>query len=594
MRFRDDRRGVTVQVGAVLLFATIVIGLATYQATVVPAQNADVEYQHSQQALAELADVRNALLGTAATGTARPASVTLGTQYPSRALLLNPPPAAGTFATGTYENDTISVANVRALDVETADFINGTWTAATKHLAYQPDYHEYDNAPNVVFGATVLSNHYPSRGTTVPLTDQLLFDESTNTITLVALNGSLSTSRPGSVSVTAAPVSAPYNQVQVTNETAGNVTVTVPTKLDAATLRNATTLGDQGAVVTVEPASGDRVRVVLEPGTYTLQTAKLGVGSDVAPEDAAYLTLVGSDDNLVTVEARDRFNNPVGGVDVTVDDASLVADDDGVKTTSADGRVSFTHTGSGRNATASIRGGGRPELEVEFDGRTGTGDDVDGGTLLAWNTSRIESENSDLGMTCWEGNTTCEYTRSDPGVDTVSLSAAFSDGRAYANVDFAANDTTVVSGLDPGSDTSSVDGSVSTNATVDGAGTGVVYATSVRSEDTLRLRAAPSSGDTVGSDPSVSITGISSQGNSGKFDVSWTAGANGDGDLATGDVTANPVFGGQTPTQSIDVDGENAEGTTGLDGERGTWYFVTVTVTDEDGRTDTATQFYAS
>ena len=45
MRFRDDTRGVTVQVGAVLLFATIIIALSVYQATVVPAASAGASFQ---------------------------------------------------------------------------------------------------------------------------------------------------------------------------------------------------------------------------------------------------------------------------------------------------------------------------------------------------------------------------------------------------------------------------------------------------------------------------------------------------------------------------------------------------------------------
>jgi hypothetical protein len=36
MRFRDDRRAVALQVGAILLLGFLVIGLALYQATVVP------------------------------------------------------------------------------------------------------------------------------------------------------------------------------------------------------------------------------------------------------------------------------------------------------------------------------------------------------------------------------------------------------------------------------------------------------------------------------------------------------------------------------------------------------------------------------
>ena len=114
MRFRDDERAVTVQIGAILLFATIIIALSLYQATVVPSQNADVEYKHSQTVQNQLSDVRNAILRTAGSGNTQPVSVSLGTQYPSRVFLMNPPPATGTIRTGAYENGTVQLSNVDA------------------------------------------------------------------------------------------------------------------------------------------------------------------------------------------------------------------------------------------------------------------------------------------------------------------------------------------------------------------------------------------------------------------------------------------------------------------------------------------------
>jgi hypothetical protein len=369
VRFRDDTRGVTVQIGAVLLFATIIIALATYQATVVPAQNADVEYQHSQTTQNQLTDVRNALLRTAASGNSQPASVTLGTQYPSRVFLMNPPPAAGSLGTERYDgNSTISVSNVNATDDETAEFfaVNGNeWSASTKYLAYQPGYHEYDGAPNLLFEATVLSNYYPDQNASVPLTDQILVDG--DTITLVALNGSMSTSRAGSVSVDTTPVSAPYTAVQVEPQNDGEpVNVTVPTHVDADTLANATNLEDREDVTVTDTGDG-RVTIELSGGgPFTLKTAKLGVGSGVTPEDPAYLTLVASDDDSVTVEARDRFNNPVGGVNVSVNGSNPF--ESGSVVTDESGRATFeVADGSQDTATLEILGGGEPRERVSAD-----------------------------------------------------------------------------------------------------------------------------------------------------------------------------------------------------------------------------------
>lgn len=316
MRFRDDNRGVTIQIGAVLFFATVIIALSLYQATVVPSQNADVEYKHSQEVQGQLASVRNSILEAATTGKSQTASVDLGVQYPSRVFLMNPPPAAGTLRTDSFENGTIRVSNVEATEPETRDFINGTWTASTKRLTYEPGYHELDGAPNLVYGESILYNHYPAENASIPLTDQVLVRG--DTITLVSLAGSLSTSRASAVSVNAEALSAPYNQVQVTAANSSEpVNISIPTQLSAATLRNQTSLGSQANVTVVD---GGQNRVVIQlrgNGTYTLQTAKVGVSNDATVPSVHYLTVVEFGSGTVTVEARDRFNNPVSGVKVT-------------------------------------------------------------------------------------------------------------------------------------------------------------------------------------------------------------------------------------------------------------------------------------
>lgn len=343
MRFRDDTRGVTVQVGAVLLFATIIIALSVYQATVVPAENADVEYRHSQQVQGQLVDVRNALVSTAETGNARPATVSLGTEYPNRVFLVNPPPAAGTLRTDTYDGDpAIEVSNVNATNDETRDYLDGSWTQPTKGLSFVPGYNEYRDAPRLRYEASLLSNYYPEQNTSVPLTDQLLVDEQTRTVSLVALNGSLSTSRSSSVAVNPSALSAPAQRVQVQADDSGQpVTVTIPTVVNASVLRNSTNLGGMDNVTVVQNGS-QRVTLSVDwDEPFTLRTAKVGVGSGATNPPSYYLTLVESDDDSVTVEARDEYNNPVSGELVSTTRPDVFEDEDGEKRTSGEGRVTF-------------------------------------------------------------------------------------------------------------------------------------------------------------------------------------------------------------------------------------------------------------
>jgi len=370
VRFRDDERAVTVQIGAILLFATIIIALSLYQATVVPAQNADVEYKHSQTVQNQLSDVRNAILRTAGSGNSQPVTVSLGTQYPSRVFLMNPPPATGTLRTGAYENGTVQLSNVNATNDETRDFLAGSWNASTKYLAFEPDYSEYDNPPDLLYESSVLSNYYPNadNGTAIPLTDQLLVNNETKTITLVTLNGSVSTTRASAVSVTPVALSAPYQRVQVEkNNTTDPAVLSVPTKISAAQLRNQTDLGSHPGFVDVtdHPTESDRVVIEVDwDGQFTLQTSRIGLGSGSENPDPHYLTLIENRGDRVIVEARDRFNNAESGVTVSVDNASLFKQAQQI--TDENGRATFVvaNNESG-DATLDILGGDTDHEIVE-------------------------------------------------------------------------------------------------------------------------------------------------------------------------------------------------------------------------------------
>ncbi|MFC6733256.1 hypothetical protein ACFQH3_03725 [Haladaptatus sp. GCM10025707] len=95
MRLWGDSRGQAIQIGAILLFATLIIALSLYQANVVPQNNKDVEFNHNLRVLDQLEDMRNAIVRTAATGTEQPVSITLGTQYDERVFAVNPGPPGG-------------------------------------------------------------------------------------------------------------------------------------------------------------------------------------------------------------------------------------------------------------------------------------------------------------------------------------------------------------------------------------------------------------------------------------------------------------------------------------------------------------------
>lgn len=322
MRFRDDRRGVALQVGAILLLGFLVIGLALYQATVVPDQNERVEFDHNQQVQHSLQDVRNGILRTASAERTSPTTVPLGTRYPTRVVAVNPPPSSGRLA--TEPGGEVTLVGATAINDETADYWNGTNRSyATKRLSYRPDYSLYQSAPRTTYADTVLYNGFD--GGTRAVTDQRLLEG--NLLYLVALNGSYSRSGTGAVSVSPTPVSTSDRTVAVNGS---DMAIEVTTDLSEDEWErllsdqyesNGGRIDGNASGVTV---NGGTLTVDLVPNrTYRLRMAKVGVGTGVTDTDEQYLTVVDGADSVtaggtrrIVLEVRDGYNNPVSGVTV--------------------------------------------------------------------------------------------------------------------------------------------------------------------------------------------------------------------------------------------------------------------------------------
>lgn len=331
---RGDDRAVTVQIGAVILLGFLVVSLSLYQATVVPNENRQIEFQHNQRVQTDMLEVRNAILGTAATGSAAPATVELGTQYPTRTVAVNPSPPSGTLSTSSL--GTIQVRNATADDAataaedypETADFWNGTThNYTTKAIEYRPSYANYDNAPTTVYENGLVYNRF--RSGNVTRSGQPVV--AGTRISLVALSGNLSRGGASSLLVDPEAVSVSTRTISVTNNTTGeNVSVVVPSELDADAWRDLLNeTGDydpdanpsNGAYVYRVADRTNGVELYFEPGTtYQLKLSKVAVGQNVDDTEPAYLTSVEdlTEAPLVdrtypfVVEARDKYNNPVG------------------------------------------------------------------------------------------------------------------------------------------------------------------------------------------------------------------------------------------------------------------------------------------
>lgn len=327
-----DRRGVSTVLGFVLIFGILVVSFSVYQAEVVPEQNEEVEFEHYQEVREQMTELRSNLVLISESTSTRAVSVDLAARYPSRAIFVNPPPATGELRTvGTDDTEvSVTIENATAVDGETADFWDGdNVTYDTGTIEYDPDYNRQRGTPPLVYEQTLLHNNVEDGGQSVPLTGQSLVND--NRIKLITLDGSLRETSVGTESVDLEPVSTRSRVVGVENR-GGPITIEFASRMGVSaweeTLANEMSAGHVEHIRSIGggPDGFSILELVLEPGQrYQLELAKVGVGTGVTDTNESYITTVEEADasmptnttQQITVEVRDKFNNPQSNIDVT-------------------------------------------------------------------------------------------------------------------------------------------------------------------------------------------------------------------------------------------------------------------------------------
>jgi hypothetical protein len=469
-----------------------------YQVQVVPDQNREIEFKHNERVQDQLLDVRSAIMTTAGGGGSRSVSVTLGTRYPSRTIFLNPSPPYGRLRTvgTTNRSVNITIANAKATNPETADFWDGTNRSySTGALVYEPFYHRYDNAPSTVYEHSLLANRFD--GATLAQTDQALVDG--NEITIVTLNGSLQESGTDGVSVDTEDLSVSTQTIRITN-TSGNITLRIPTLLEESVWNESLA----GAENVVEPITyrsrPDRrfnvLEVTLKPGNYTLNMAKVGIGSETEqPSDTAnYITTELKTSRSVqtggtvdlSVQVNDFFNNPVSSKTVTVEPAGAVSPSTGE--TNREGEFPFTYeapdTPGTYTVTARVDGGGEATQRVEFTitvEATSAGGGSSGAYSITW---QDPSGKSGVEEPCNADD--CVWNVSKDGDTSLDLTVKTSPTVENLNSEFSVNDSSVAYISSSESDTGS-DGVANATLTASRNGTVKAYVITGDSSDAINV-----------------------------------------------------------------------------------------------------------
>jgi len=333
---------------------------------------------------------------------------------------------------------------------------------------------------------------------------------------------------------------------------------------------------DGGNVVRVEttPVPGEEFQVltvVLQQGvTYDLQLARAGVGTNVARTEAAYLTDTEGNGSRVpetgstelTVEVRDRFDNPVGG---TVVAANTSRSDSSVSPASSEsdsnGEVTLTYQApddiSGVNQVvdrinASINVSAAAAADTSFDASTPqnvtmvvTVDNSDNSGLASGGGGGPYALNwldpTQAGVSCDPANDPNGVCTVDAGqTNAVTLPVGTNPTVDGATVEFAVNDTGVGT-VSPSTNTTNNTGETTTTLTPKAEGGLTVFATSGGGGDRLTVEVVNATSiESVGETRTISTPG----------DGSWET-VNFDGTYADPVVIAKPLSFEDTEPASV-------------------------------------------
>ena len=436
MELSDDR-GQALQVGAILLFGILIVGLALYQGTVVPDQNERVEYETYLQASNDVTQLDNQINRAAAQDYPTRTQVRTGVSYPTRLVTVNPGPPGNRLRTG--EVRPIQITNARAVSGEennTRTYWNGTpRNYSTASIQFDTDYNQLQ-APPIVYESSTLyrpsdqTNEAPYESDQVFLmSNGELIDR--NRITLVTIHGSLDAGgmQP---TVVARPVSAHTRTVIVTgDDSEGEPTLTVPSRLSNETWEEdiIDTEINNGNVLRVVPTpdKNNSVDVVLNGSrNFELYLAKVEIrrstdSSQVTPTAPQYVIVAAGDgqslsrnqQTRVTAEVRDHYNNPKSGVSVqfSTSDGTFVQTGSSTETITTDGEgrasVQFTPNTTGETTVNATINGSTSDLNTtQFlisvssgsDNGAGNGDDdLPGGEPVVGNPDMAFDDANDNG-----------------------------------------------------------------------------------------------------------------------------------------------------------------------------------------------------
>ena len=240
--FESDNRAVAPVLGVALLFGITAIGLSMWQTTVVPDQNAEVEFNHYGEIEGDMQELRQAHLQTVASGQQQSPVLQLGVTYNTRVIGVNPPNPQGTLRAKDLGNITLENATDKTTggQLDTSDLCGTPRPPQTSAIRYDPSYVRLsdEDSPQLVYENTVLYKKTENDDDEVLVrSDQALIQGSNTQGSSINLLPVQSTAVRSSQQTSLSLSSSGYRTVKRL-EPAAEPNVTIATNISAGTWRS--------------------------------------------------------------------------------------------------------------------------------------------------------------------------------------------------------------------------------------------------------------------------------------------------------------------------------------------------------------------
>ena len=362
-RLLDDERGVSPVVGFVLIFALIILVFTIYQADVVPAQNKEVEFKHSQEVEGDMSRLNDAIQQASASGVPQSVTIDTGAQYPDRALAINPGPPIGTLQAET--NQTFPVGGVNVDGSAYWDGKKSSNNFSTKSLTYTVNYNQLQQDPSFTIDQGLLTKSY-GNGRSLPVGDESDPFISNRQINLYLIGGDYQESA-ATAGPTAKPISTSTKHLQF--ESSGQSEFPVARGLTKAECEDrweriygpgfSNAEGSHPNSFVKCKGNGEHVMKLKPNKDFTIRITKVGFGDisglstspkEVVPTEettgsntpTARLNATVGEERSFTVLVRDEYGNPVSGATVNATPSANL--DPAPNTTNDQGKATFGYT----------------------------------------------------------------------------------------------------------------------------------------------------------------------------------------------------------------------------------------------------------